>query len=316
MRLNCIENIDCLEGMKAIPDGSIDLVLTDPPYGTMDTDGGRRLRIDGWDKRVPAADLLQHFARILRPNGKAVVFSQSDYTAELMTQAPPVLPFSYRAVWLKDQFANCLGVNKAMVSLYEDICVFSKLAPKHDFAGDHPLREYFLQERAKCGGINFRELLGNGMAGHYFTNGAQFALPTRANYEKLQTTGHFNRDYDEIKEIHDRFQKEMIERMNAENPAVFNLWQGKKYKSNVLEYKKDNDGLHPTQKPLALIEDLVNTYSNPGDKVLDPFMGSGTTAVACLKTGRKYIGFELDERYYATSVQRIADADAREEGYL
>ena len=73
----------------------------------------------------------------------------------------------------------------------------------------------------------------------------------------------------------------------------------------MLEYAKDRDGFHPTQKPLRLVEDLVCTFSNPGDVVLDTFMGSGTTAAACIRTGRNFIGFELDEKYHAIALQRI-----------
>lgn len=303
---------DCLELMKDIPDCSVDLICTDPPYGTMDTDGGRKIGIHGWDKCIPPIPMFTELSRLLRPNGKMVLFSQEPYTSDLITSALPSLPFCYRAIWKKDTFANCLGVNKNMVSYFEDVLIFSKICPKHDFGGGHPLRTYFLQERDKCGDVNFRKLLGNGMAGHYFTQGAQFALPTRENYKKLQTTGHFCRDYDEIKSVHDQYQRELIEQMNARYPSVFNLWEGGKSKSNVLEYTKDNDGYHPTQKPVALLEDLVKTFSNPGNVVLDFTMGSGSTGVACVNTGRNFIGIELDDKYYSVACKRIEAARKRE----
>ena len=87
--------------------------------------------------------------------------------------------------------------------------------------------------------------------------------------------------------------------------TTFNLWQGGKSKSNVLEYAKDNDGFHPTQKPVALLEDLVQTYSNEGDTVLDFTMGSGSTGVACVNTNRRFIGIELDDKYFEIAKQRI-----------
>lgn len=92
--------------------------------------------------------------------------------------------------------------------------------------------------------------------------------------------------------------------------SVFNLWQGGKSKSNVLEYKKDNGGYHPTQKPVALLEDLIQTYSNEGDTVLDFTMGSGSTGVACVNTNRNFIGIELDENYFNIAEKRIAEAQA------
>lgn len=85
----------------------------------------------------------------------------------------------------------------------------------------------------------------------------------------------------------------------------FNLADGAKYKSNVLQYKKDYTGLHPTQKPVALLADIIMTYSNPGETVMDFTMGSGSTGVACANTGRKFIGIEMDEGYFNIAKDRI-----------
>ena len=87
------------------------------------------------------------------------------------------------------------------------------------------------------------------------------------------------------------------------------LQNGKKYNSNVLEFKKDYEGLHPTQKPVALFEYLVKTYTNEGDLVLDNCMGSGTTAIACQNTNRNFIGFELDEEYFNIAKERLEETD-------
>ena len=97
-----------------------------------------------------------------------------------------------------------------------------------------------------------------------------------------------------------------------EPESVFNLWQGGKSKSNVLEYKKDNDGYHPTQKPVALLEDLIQTYSNEGNTVLDFTMGSGSTGVACVNTSRNFIGIELDEGYFQIAKQRIENCNKKD----
>lgn len=85
----------------------------------------------------------------------------------------------------------------------------------------------------------------------------------------------------------------------------FNLADGAKYKSNVLQYKKDYAGLHPTQKPVALLADIIRTYSNPGETVLDFTMGSGSTGVACKNTNRKFIGIEMDPTHYGIACGRI-----------
>lgn len=83
---------------------------------------------------------------------------------------------------------------------------------------------------------------------------------------------------------------------------------GRRYPKTVLKFKKDKIKVHPTQKPVALLEYLVKTYTNPGDIVLDFTMGSGTTGVACKNTGRLFIGIEKDEAYFEIAKKRIADA--------
>jgi site-specific DNA-methyltransferase (adenine-specific) len=88
---------------------------------------------------------------------------------------------------------------------------------------------------------------------------------------------------------------------------VFNLPDGKKYKSNVLSYKKDYSGFHPTQKPVALLEDLIKTYTNEGDTVLDFTAGSFTTGVACVNLNRKFIGIEMDKNYFDIGVNRVKE---------
>lgn len=307
---------DCLELMKDIPDGSVDLVLTDPPYGTMagEKRSGRlreHNRVDDcrkWDFALDEQRVLQELSRILRPNGKALLFAQEPYTSKLILANVPSLPFSQRLHWKKNVAGNFLCSSQNCMQYIEDICLFSKIAPKHDFDGLHPLRDWFLQEKEKCVGVDFGKLLGNGMASHYFTKGSQFAFPTRKNFEKLQSTGNFQRDYEELNRIHEEWQAKHIQEMNKKAPSVFNLWQGGKSKSNVFEYKKDNDGYHPTQKPVALLEDLIQTYSNEGNTVLDFTAGSGSTGVACVNTNRHFIGIELDEVYFNIAKKRIEEA--------
>ena len=305
-------NGDCLELMKNIPDSSVDLVLTDPPYGvitksTHDLKGWQNKSIK-WDSCISAEKIFAEIDRVLRPNGKCILFSQEPYTSELITKQIPSLPFSYRAVWVKNNAGNVLGCKQNMVSYFEDICVFSKVCPKHDFDKKHPLRDYFMKEKEKCLGVNFNELLGNNMASHYFTNGSQFTFPTKKNYEKLQKTGFFKEDYEKLKEVHTKWQQDNIDKMNALYPSVFNLWQGGKQKSNVLEYQKDSGSYHPTQKPVKLLEDLIQTYSNEGNTVLDFTMGSGSTGVACINTNRNFIGIELDKGYFDIAEKRINEA--------
>ena len=82
---------------------------------------------------------------------------------------------------------------------------------------------------------------------------------------------------------------------------------GKRFPESIIEFKTDKDKLHPTQKPVALFEYLIKTYTNEGETVLDNCTGSGTTGVACKKTGRHFIGIEKDEKYFEIAVSRISD---------
>lgn len=294
---------DCLERMGEIPDGSVDMVLCDPPYGTMKgagLDGWGTVKTD-WDEALRPADFLPHCNRVLRMNGALILFSQEPYTSRLINEAHGNLPFSYRMAWVKDHFANSLIAKVAPVSLFEDILVFFK---KYDTLAQHPLRAYAAQVLDFCGGrlkaINAR--LGHRRAEHFFyVRSTQFQLCTEATYAELCRAYGVDaqpwfQPYEWLCEIDRRFSRR------------FNLPAGKRYKSNILTYRKDRTGHHPTQKPVALLEDLVRTYSDPGDTVLDFTMGSGSTGVACINTGRRFIGIERDEGYFAIAQRRIADA--------
>ena len=306
---------DCLEQHKSIESGSVDLILTDLPYGTMK--GAEKTNIYGskdnpkheWDSVIDTDKIMQLANRILRKNGKMILFAQDPFSTELKTKAIANLPYNYSMIWEKDNFAFALLAKKAPVNYYEDILIFSKNHPKHDFEGLHPLREYFLTQKTESGltDSEIKKILGNGMGGHYFTNGSQFCLPTLKNYQKLQITGFFKRDWNELKQIDTEYRTELLRQMNEQYPSTFNLWEGKKYKSNILKYKKDYNGYHPTQKPVLLLEDLIKTFSNKGNLVVDLTMGSGSTGVACINTGRNFIGIEKDPTYFEIAQRRIND---------
>ena len=416
---------DFLEKAKNIPDDSVDLVLTDPPYGTVKNMRLERQKenVYGWDNVIEPKVLFAEINRILRKNGKAVLFGQEPFTSRMITEAIPNLPFSYRMIWEKNHFANGIGAKRAPVSYYEDVMVFSKVHPKHDFEGRHPLRDYFSnvldyigipkskiikevgqravnvfrvnttqfaicteetyeelisryeiekmpgfrqykdlkhtdveyrqrliddmnerhpsvfniweEEPAKdyedilvlskqhsenCGhplkeyfekvlnytgltlsGVN--KALGHRRAEHsFYLNKTQFALSTEEVYNELIDALHIDKmdgfkPYEELKAIDDEYKKSVA--------STFNLWQKKKTKSNILKYAKDYPSLHPTMKPILLLEDLIKTFSNEGDLVVDLTMGSGSTGVACKNTGRKFIGIEMDDEYFNIAKERI-----------
>ena len=204
-------------------------------------------------------------------------------------------------IWEKNDFANALLSKKAPVNYYEDILVFSK---NNEFEGLHPLRPYFKEVFEFIGGTKKRiiEKIGGGADHTFRFNSSQFGLCTEQTYRKLMVIfSIFNmegyKDFAELKEIDDQFKKKFA--------STFNLWEGKKYKSNILKYKKDYTGHHPTQKPVLLLEDLIKTFSNENDLVVDLTMGSGSTGVAAKNTNRDFIGIELDDKYFNIAKERI-----------
>ena len=306
-------NGDCLMESDKIESDSVDLILTDLPYGNMNTDGGRKLGINGWDLAIAPKKIYDIANRILRKNGKMILFSQNPYTAKLINDAISNVPFSYSAIWKKNDFANPLGVNKNMVSFYEDILIFSKNHQKHDFEGLHPLRPYFKLVMDFIG-LNLKQIntkLGHRRAEHtFYVDSTQFSLCTYKTYCEIVKVFNINKmnkfkTFEELKNVDVNYRTNLLKKMNEEYPNTFNLWEGKKYKSNVLEYKKDYDGYHPTQKPVLLLEDLIKTFSNENDLVVDLTMGSGSTGVACKNTNRNFIGIELDKNYFKIAEDRI-----------
>ncbi|EAN3141794.1 DNA-methyltransferase [Salmonella enterica] len=304
-----IHHGDCLDVMPALEPGSVDLIVCDPPYGTMkgaelDSWGAATTQ---WDAAIEPVALFAACEHVLRVNGALVLFAQEPYTSRLITQAHNNLPFSYRLVWEKEHFANCLNVNRAPVSYFEDVLVFSKVE-RYDPKFDHPLREYSRRVQAftRVTAEQVNRTLGHRGAVHFLgCEAIQFSLPTCSTYEQL--TAAYNLTampgflaHDEMKAIHDNWR-------NSRNhqPRVFNLPPGKRHKPNILKYARDREKYHPTQKPVALLEDLIQTYSNPGDTVLDFTMGSGSTGVACMNTGRRFIGIEKEQRYFDIATARI-----------
>ena len=297
---------DCLIESHKIENGSVDLILTDLPYGTVkdikNVNHGMSGKCD-WDIVIDTDKIMEVANRILRKNGKMILTSQQPFTNELINKATPNLPFNYSMIWEKDHFANALTAKKAPLNYYEDVLVFSK---KYDLENIHPLRPYFKEVFEFIGGIKKRiiETLGQ-RADHVFRfKSSQFDLCTLETYNdiikyfKIDKMQEF-KEFDYLQNIDNKFKKKFS--------STFNLWEGNKYKSNILKYKKDYDGYHPTQKPVLLLEDLIKTFSNKNDLVVDFTMGSGSTMVACQNTNRNGIGIEMDENYFNIAKKRIDD---------
>ena len=319
-------NGDCLELMKRIPDKSVDMVLCDLPYGTTACK---------WDNVIPFDKLWEQYKRLIKDNGIIALFGSEPFSS--MLRMSNIDMFRYDWIWEKEQGANFMTCKTQPYKVHEIISVFylDKAEATGRSAKFAPIRDYLLQEKEKSGlkRSDLKELLGNDMASHYFTNGVQFTIPTEENYKKLQSTGYFKRDYEELKSEFDLLANECVFTYNPQmtngKPYISGSGTSGDITGNVVKTKTVNKGTryprsiqffktekskgssHPTQKPVDLLEYLIKTYTNKGDMVLDNCMGSGSTGVACVRTGRNFIGIELDKNYFQIAEKRIIEEEKK-----
>lgn len=304
-----IYNGDCLKEANKINTSSIDLILTDLPYGIMKgIDRYNHIFKSGkydWDEALDTDEIFKIASRILKKNTKMLLFSQQPFTTKLLQKQHDGIKYLYQMYWEKEHFGNPLITKIAPTSYIEEICVFKKLHDKYD---GNPLRIYaeqckkYINKSTK----EINSILGHAKSQHFLChNGLQFALCTIKTYEELINTFKLDKmqGFKSFQELLDIQTKAKIK-----TKSVFNLWDGKGYKPNLLKYAKDTKKYHPTQKPVKLLEDLIKTFSNEGDTICDLTMGSGSTGVATMNTGRNFIGIEKDEYYFETAKKRIEDA--------
>lgn len=234
----CLKHGDCLEIMKQIPDNTVDLVLTDPPYGTTNCK---------WDNVIAFEPMWEQINRIVKQNGAVCLFGCEPFSSYL--RISNIRHFKYDWIWEKPQGTNPLSAKKQPLNNIEVISVFYKKQPTYN---------------------------------PQFESGKKY---------------HIIRDKSErISEVY---------RHTFRKTEMIN--NGYRYPKRVLKYARQN-GNHPTQKPTMLLEYLIRTYTNEGEVVLDFTMGSGSTGVACVNCGRRFIGVELDDKYFEIAKQRINDA--------
>lgn len=300
---------DCLVEQSKINTSSVDLILTDLPYGIMKgIDRYNYVYKKGkydWDDALNTDEIFKTASRILKKNAKMILFSQQPFTTKLLQKQHDGIKHLYQMYWEKEHFGNPLITKIAPTSYIEEICVFKKLYDRYD---GNPLRIYakqckdYINKSAK----EINTILGNSASQHFLSyDGLQFALCTIKTYEDLVKNFkldkmHGFKPYQELLDIQ--------EKSNIKTKSVFNLWDGKGHKSNLLKYAKDTKKYHPTQKPVKLLEDLIKTFSNEGDIICDLTMGSGSTGVAAMNTSRNFIGIEKDDHYFEIAQKRIEEA--------
>ena len=256
---------DCLELMREIPDGSVDMVLCDLPYGTTQC---------RWDTVIPFEPLWEHYKRVIKENGAILLLSAQPFTSDLIQSNRKM--FRYEIIWEKTQRSGFLNANKMPLRAHENICVFYRKLPTYN-----PIKSRAECER-KIGSVR------NGLNGKKYERYIGQSEKTGINQE-------IGKDYPWV-ETGERYPCDVIK---------FSNWNG------ALFGKTGNHVKHPMAKPVPLLEYLINTYTNPGETVLDNCMGSGSTGVACVNTGRDFIGIELDIGYFQTAQKRIEDAQAQ-----
>lgn len=225
---------DCLERMAEIPDGSVDMILCDLPYGTTQ---------NKWDSVIPFEPLWAHYWRVLKKNGAVVLTAAQPFTSALVMSQPKA--FKYQWVWEKSAATGHLNARNQPMRNNEDVLVFY-----YERVTYNPQGLVHLGKVTRRGG-----------------NGGNFGESGKANFQEFTN-----------------------------------------YPRSILKIPSEGKTVHPTQKPVALMEYLIKTYTNEGETVLDNCAGSGTTGAACVNTGRKFIGIERDEGYFNIAQDRISAA--------
>jgi site-specific DNA-methyltransferase (adenine-specific) len=229
-------NDDCLNAMAKLPDKSIDLILTDPPYGTTQCK---------WDAIIPLEPMWEQLKRVIKPNGAIVLFGSEPFSSAL--RMSNIKNYKYDWVWQKSRPSGSMLAKKQPLRNTEVVSVFYKKQPCYN---PQMIETKRIVEKTRT--VNKGEIVGEQKLTRKFDN------------------------------------------------------KGLAYPRTILSFGNSNHkSLHPTQKPLALLEYLIKTYTNANDKVLDFTMGSGSTGVACKNTNRDFIGIELDKDYFDIAKERI-----------
>ena len=237
---------DCLEVMKSIPNGSIDAIITDPPYGTTACK---------WDSVIPFDLMWEQLNRIIKPNGAIVLFSAQPFTSALISSNYKY--YKYNWTWDKKSATGGQFATKQPMRRLEDICLFYKNQCTYNPQLEDKEKKYI--RYIKKDYVN--------------------------NSKHIKDTKSF-----------------------TTNSKTRTIPEDKKYPSNLISISSGSHKtkVHPTQKPVSLMEYLIKTYTNENETVLDFTMGSGSTGVAAKNLDRKFIGIEMDDNYFKIATDRIS----------
>lgn len=238
---------DCLERMKEIADGSIDLVLADPPYGTTACK---------WDSIIPLEPMWEQLERVAKKNAAIVMTASQPFTTTLI--ASNMKMFKYCWVWEKSKPSGFMNAKARPLKTTEDVVVYSS---------------------ARC------DAAGGARNMVYIPQGVKEVETKKTNSDNIRAGM----------------------RSRQKGPTYTQTQTG--YPRGILRIPNEGKTVHPTQKPVALMEYLIKTYTNEGETVLDFTMGSGTTGVAARQCNRRFIGIEKDPEYFQIASSRIFEAE-------
>lgn len=237
---------NCLELMKTIPSGSVDMILTDPPYGTTACK---------WDSIIPFEPMWEQLKRVIKPNGAIVLFGSEPFSS--MLRCSNLKMFKYDWIWEKSKVGNVFNCKNAPQKNFENIMVFS----------------------------NGTIANGSNKKMPYFPQGLIDVNIAKKNQRKVGDVG------------------TIANRPSRKNGSEY-VQTKTNYPRQILKFSNEQ-GFHPTQKPVELLEYLIKTYTQEGETVLDFTCGSGSTLVAAKNTSRHAIGIELDKNYFEIAKERI-----------
>ena len=230
-------NDDCLRVLPTLADKSVDLILTDPPYGTTSCK---------WDSVIPFEPMWNQLIRVIKDNGCIALFGTEPFSSNL--RMSNIKQFKYDWVWQKEQGTGFGNAKKQPLRNLEIISIFYKNQCLYN------------PQKSKGKPYKTKSKSGNHKGSVYEDGGLN---------------------------------------------SIITVNEGNRFPLQLLKFNRDKNKIHPTQKPVALLEYLIKTYTNENDTVLDFTMGSGSTGVACKNLNRNFIGIEKDEKYFDIAKERI-----------
>ena len=298
---------DCLILMQSMPNESVDCILTDPPYGILD---------HKIEQNINIPEFFRECERVLKANSFIAFFGRQPTLTTWNNEANKLFRWKEEVIWYKRQRSSPLG---EIGRVFENISILTKgkrrfnlvLRPYTDVIESMPEFYNYSSLKSRVGQLryffkskeNFKEgveFLQNDDLSKFYTN-------TEKRNEFVACSRELKATSRQLSHL-----KNLVNGKPPVNLVSFAPHNKQKYDSTG-NGEGENNIKHPTVKPIQLMEYLIELMTNEGELVLDPFMGSGTTGIACKNTGRRFIGIELDRGYFNIAQDRILGESVSDE---